>query len=132
MKPLYNSELVQNSLMAHSDETKRAMSRALYRRWERRRKQGKMTLTKAHKEAISKSHIGIKPSEKTREKMSKKKQGKATWNKGLKGAQVAWNKGKEWSLEVKKKLSESHRGYVMPEEQKRKIGRSLRKYHMDI
>lgn len=32
------------------------------------------------------------------------------------------NKGKKASEQTRKKLSESHKGYVMPEEQKRKIG----------
>lgn len=56
--------------------------------------------------------------------------------KGLKGFQKgknnpgvingAWNKGKKTPKEVIKKLSESHKGYIMPEEQKKKISRALK------
>ena len=35
---------------------------------------------------------------------------------------ISWIKGKHHSEETRKKLSESHKGYKMPEEQKRKIG----------
>ena len=36
--------------------------------------------------------------------------GQVAWNKGKKGCQVAWNKGKSLDEEVKKKLSEAHKG----------------------
>lgn len=36
------------------------------------------------------------------------------WNKGLKGVQVAWNKGKTLSLEYREKLSLAHRGLPSP------------------
>lgn len=36
--------------------------------------------------------------------------GQTPWNKGEKGKQVAWNKGKNWSEETKKKLSDAHKG----------------------
>lgn len=36
--------------------------------------------------------------------------GKKSWNTGLKGVQVAWNKDKPWSEEVKQKLKKSHIG----------------------
>jgi len=38
--------------------------------------------------------------------------GKEPWNKGLKGAQVAWNKGRECSDDEKKKISETLKGRV--------------------
>ena len=44
------------------------------------------------------------------------------WNKGLKGSQVAWNKGKKLSNIHKENLKLSHLGYVMPNEQREKIG----------
>jgi hypothetical protein len=34
---------------------------------------------------------------------------------------ASWNKGKAWTPEMKKKLSDAHKGYVMPEAQKEKI-----------
>jgi hypothetical protein len=39
----------------------------------------------------------------------------------------SWNKDKHLSKEHRRKLSESHKGYIMPEEQKRKISESHKK-----
>ena len=36
--------------------------------------------------------------------------GQTPWNKGKKGCQVAWNKGKHFSEETKQKLSDAHKG----------------------
>ena len=47
---------------------------------------------------ISEAHKGRKLSEEHRRKLSEAKKGKAPWNKGKKGAQQAWNKGKHWKL----------------------------------
>ena len=44
--------------------------------------------------------------------MGKFKKGHTPWNKGTKGAQVAWNKGKPWSEEFKIKSSESRKGKI--------------------
>ena len=38
------------------------------------------------------------------------KKGCTPWNKGRKGAQVAWNKGRSLSLETRQKMSEAHKG----------------------
>lgn len=35
---------------------------------------------------------------------------KRPWNKGTKGLQVAWNKGKPWSEKSKRKMSIAHKG----------------------
>ena len=81
-----------------------------------------------HRKKISESQKGKKISKETRIKISKKlkklyKEGKiVNWNKGKKGISIAWNKGKKYSKEYRQKLSEAHKGYKMPEEQKKKIG----------
>lgn len=61
------------------------------------------------------------------------RRGKPAWNKGLKGVQVAWNKGKSWSEETKKKISESqigrtawNKGLKMSEEYKLKRTKNYR------
>lgn len=47
--------------------------------------------------------------------------GKPAWNKGLKGVTVAWNKGKKCP-----QLSESQKGKIITEEQRRKISQTLK------
>lgn len=51
-------------------------------------------LTDYQKECISKAHTGKVVSKESRQKQSEAQKGRIPWNKGLKGAQVAWNKGK--------------------------------------
>lgn len=36
------------------------------------------------------------------------KKGLIPWNKGTKGLQIAWNKGKKWSKKTRKKISEAN------------------------
>lgn len=43
-----------------------------------------ISLSESHKANIGKSHIGMSPSEKTREKIGQKLKGRIPWNKGLK------------------------------------------------
>lgn len=69
--------------------------------------------SKETKRKISESHKGIRPSDESREKMSKSSKG-----------QHAWNKGVELSEEHRQNLSESHKGYEPPEEVRRKMGLS--------
>ncbi len=80
-------------------------------------------------------NIGRKYSKKLKKILSLQKMGnknprygKHPWNYKTKGICKAWNRGKKWSLKTLKKLSESHKGYVMPEAQKRKIGQPLEKH----
>ncbi len=57
-------------------------------------------LSKEWKEAISEGKKGIKLTPEHINNMSKALKGKKAWNKGLKGMQVAWNKGKSnyWAI----------------------------------
>ena len=61
---------------------------------------------------ISATHMGMKPSPETRAKMSAVRMGKIPWNKGKKGLQTAWNKGKGTSLEHRAKLSAACKGGI--------------------
>jgi len=47
------------------------------------------------KEKQRQSHLGIKFSEEHKKNLSKAKKNSTPWNKGLKGCNVAWNKGKK-------------------------------------
>lgn len=47
--------------------------------------------------------------------------GRVAWNKGLKGVQVAWNKGKSFSSEVRKKMSLAALGRDISKETRKKI-----------
>ena len=47
---------------------------------------------------VSEAQKGRKLSEEHRRKLSEAKKGKTPWNKGKKGSQQAWNKGKHWKL----------------------------------
>ncbi len=47
--------------------------------------------------------------------------GRTPWNKGLKGAQIAWNKGKQFSEESKQKMSLAHKGKKLSEEHKKNL-----------
>lgn len=53
---------------------------------------------------ISEAKKGKKLSEEHRRKLSEAKKGKTPWNKGKKGSQQAWNKGKHWKLVDGKQL----------------------------
>ena len=69
---------------------------------ETRRKMSEMRKGKKHSEEwarkISEANKGRKLSEEHRRKLSEAKKGKTPWNKGKKGSQQAWNKGKHWKL----------------------------------
>ena len=77
------------------------------------------------KEELSKKQKGKKHSEESKRKMSEARKGKIPWNKGSKGLQVGWNKGKEFlkgeknpfygkhhSEETKRKISEAKKGRI--------------------
>lgn len=87
-----------------SEETRRKISEA---------NKGKHThqLGKKHsdeaKQKMSIAQRGKVISEDTRKKMSEAKENYVPWNKGLKGVQVAWNKGKSPSNETKQKQREA-------------------------
>lgn len=66
----------------------------------------------------------LNPSEETRNKMSRAKQGYVPWNKGISGVMKAWNKGVPMSEERKKEQSKRMVGRSLTEEHKRKISLS--------
>lgn len=49
------------------------------------------------------------------------KKGHKSWNKGMRGKYKLWPNGRKFTDSHLKKLSESHKGYKMPESQKKKI-----------
>ncbi len=57
-------------------------------------------ISKKQKEQISLIHKGKIISKQTRKKLSKALKGRKVWNKGLKGVQVAWNKGKHFPKKI--------------------------------
>ena len=85
--------------------------------------------------------LGIKLSQEARNRISQTLKGNIPWNKGipcseetkqklsraLKG-RPAWNVGTKLSEEGRLKLSIAHLGYDMPEEQRKKISKTLKKH----
>lgn len=64
------------------------------------------------------SEVGKKSAE------TRKSRGYEPWNKGKKGSQVAWNKGKKTgplSEETKRKMSDSHKGKCLSDEERQKM-----------
>jgi len=62
-------------------------------------------------------------SEETKRKISESRKGKPSWNKGLKGVQVAWNKGMSHSDETRKKISDAHKGKIVSDEFRKKMSK---------
>ena len=88
-----------------SEETKRKLSevhKGKLHSEETRQKMSEMRKGKKHSEEwsrkISDANKGKKLSEEHRRKLSEAKKGRTPWNKGKKGSQQAWNKGKHWKL----------------------------------
>lgn len=88
-----------------SEETKQKLSeshKGNHPSEETRQKMSEMRKGKKHSEEwarkISEAQKGRKLSEEHRRKLSEAKKGKTPWNKGKKGSQQAWNKGKHWKL----------------------------------
>ena len=67
---------------------------------------------------MSEMRKGVPKSEKHKAKLRKHlkkfmwKKGNEPWNKGKKELQVAWNKGKKFSMETRMRMSLSHKGHV--------------------
>ena len=67
---------------------------------------------------MSEMRKGVPKSEKHKAKLRKHlkkfmwKKGNEPWNKGKKELQVAWNKGKKFSMESRMRMSLSHKGHV--------------------
>lgn len=82
-----------------------------------RNKEWRENLSRRNKEmGLKPSFLGRKHSEETKQKLRED---------NLKNPRRYWL-GKKFSKEYRKKLSEAHKGYKMPEEQKRKIGKKSR------
>lgn len=92
-KPAWNSGLTG---FTHGEATRRKMSEI--RKGIPVVPRG-VPLSDSHRAAISRANKGRPAHNK----------GVAPWNKGVKGL-VAWNKGKAWSEDARRKLSESHMG----------------------
>src|ERR1035437_1461841 len=93
-------------------------------------------LSKEHCLKISLSKTGIKLSQSHVENMRNALKGKTPWNKGKKGLQVGWNKGLKISDEIRKNISEAHKGLVSgmkgkkhSEETRRKISENRKAKH---
>jgi group I intron endonuclease len=70
-------------------------------------------------------------SEETRAKMAKAAKDRIPWNKGTKGIMIAWNKGMKMSKEMRKKLSDAHKGKIVSSDTKNKISIATRKRWAD-
>ncbi len=95
-------EKISNSLTGykHTEE---------FRQKQREVQKGRV-LTETHKQNIGKSLKGKPKSEEHCKHISESRLGKEPWNKGLKGAQEAWNKGIPRTDEEKQNISVSLKG----------------------
>lgn len=64
---------------------------------------------------------GLHRTPEQRKRMSDAHKGHIPWNKGKVGSQTAWNKGKHWSEEIRRKISEGEKGWKHSEETKHKM-----------
>lgn len=101
-----------------SEETKRKISEAnkISQRGKKLSDEHKRKIGVSHKnhpcyknpERSKKISLAVKGKRRTleqRRRISESHKGLTPWNKGKKNVQVAWNKGKPWSLETKLKMS---------------------------
>lgn len=81
-KGKFNMVLSSEGVLFHTDEIRKKMSKGQKRNWAKKRREGKDKLSEETKSKISASHIGIRPNEKSRKKMSEsaKKRGMAHLN----------------------------------------------------
>ncbi len=129
LRPFYNSMTAQNTqLIEHGPSTRKLMSESQLRRFARERVRGGRKLSPEQKAKIAASHIGIRPSAATRAKMSAsaKRRGGRPMPRHAVERIAASNRGRKRSEETKRRLSEAHKGYKMPTEQRAKISQSLR------
>lgn len=62
-------------------------------------------LSPERREKIRLGNLGKKRSAETRARISAAKKGHPPWNKGLKGVQTPWNKGRPWPVETRRRMS---------------------------
>ena len=77
------------------------------------------------------NRLGKHHTEESMKRMSISHKGQVPWNKGTKGVVKAWNKGKCWSEEARKNMSESHKGKKLSEEHKKNIQYSTKKAYQN-
>lgn len=117
----------------HTNKTRKKMVAGQHRYWKRRRARGGEKLTDEHKSKIAAGQRGKKHGDEAKRKMSeaaKKRPPNVPTAAGRERLRQRF-KGIPLSDEHRKKLSESHKGYVMPAEQKAKISEALRKAHAE-
>lgn len=115
LKPYFNICKIAGSSLGikRSEEYKRKISEA--NKGHKHTKEWKIKISqrmKGNKHALgSRGSLGYKFTPEQIKKLSIAHKGQKSWNKGKKGLQVAWNKGKSFSEESKKKMSDSHKLY---------------------
>ena len=100
----------------HTIESRKKMSLALRGR----------RFSEEHKNKIREANTNRVFTEEHRQNLSKAFKGLIPWNKGLVGAQVAWNKGIPHTEESRRKMSESHKGKVLSAETRDKLSKVKR------
>lgn len=115
LAPAYNSlACLDEGILKHSDEAKRKMSAAQRRRWADRREHGTDKLSAQHRARIAAAHIGIRPGEEARQKMSEaaRRRGPPVVSKEARERGAAKQRGKVLSEEHRSRLREARQRWL--------------------